>query len=81
MPIIRIQGTQIQTWETFHDTFYTVLGFPGFYGRNMDAWIDCMSYIDDPTSGMTEIYATHSDPLVIDIQDIETPFPRTFTPH
>lgn len=31
------------SWETFHDAFCQQLNFPGYYGRNMDAWIDCMS--------------------------------------
>ena len=28
------------------------MGFPGFYDRNMNAWIDCMSYIDELGAGM-----------------------------
>jgi len=29
-------------WETFHDEFQEKMGFFDGYGRNMDAWIDCM---------------------------------------
>jgi len=33
----------ITDWASFHDVFMHTLGFPDFYGRNMDAWIDCMT--------------------------------------
>ena len=39
--------SQINDWDTFQDTFAQALGFPGFYGRNMDAWIDCLTYADE----------------------------------
>jgi hypothetical protein len=39
--------------EGFHDAFAQTFGFPAFYGRTMDAWIDCMGALDDPSSGLT----------------------------
>ncbi|MDA1214518.1 MAG: barstar family protein, partial [Planctomycetota bacterium] len=33
---IRIDGDLIVDWESFHAHFAEVLGFPKFYGRNMD---------------------------------------------
>jgi hypothetical protein len=35
--------------------FQAVFGFPAFYGRNMNAWIDCMTYLHDSPSGMARI--------------------------
>jgi RNAse (barnase) inhibitor barstar len=43
---ISIDGAKIVDWESFHDQFSQVFGFPGFYGRNMNAWIDCMTHLD-----------------------------------
>ncbi|WP_206361205.1 barstar family protein, partial [Pseudomonas viridiflava] len=34
----------ISDWQTFHNVFAEQFGFPVFYGRNMDAWVDCLSY-------------------------------------
>ena len=48
MPLVRLDGSRLRTWDGFHDAFASAFGFPGFYGRNMNAWIDCMSYLDDP---------------------------------
>ena len=52
MSIVKIDTGRIHDWDTFHSVFAEALGFPGFYGRNMDAWIDCLSYADDPSAGM-----------------------------
>jgi len=41
--------------EAFHAAFAEIMGFPAFYGRNWDAWIDCMSYLDDPDAGMSRV--------------------------
>lgn len=51
--IISIPTDQITDWESFHSVFQAALGFPDFYGRNMDVWNDCMTYIDDPPGGMS----------------------------
>lgn len=39
-------------WESFHAVFEKSLGFPGYYGQNMDAWVDCLTYADDADAGM-----------------------------
>ena len=56
MTVVKIDTRRIKDWETFHDVFAELFGFPGFYGRNLDAWIDCMSWLDDPSAGMTAIH-------------------------
>ena len=55
--MIKLDTRQITDWDTFHDVFAELFGFPDFYGRNMDAWIDCMTYLDDPLNGMTTVHA------------------------
>jgi RNAse (barnase) inhibitor barstar len=39
----RVDGNILKDWEKFHDFFAETFEFPGYYGRNMDAWNDCMS--------------------------------------
>jgi RNAse (barnase) inhibitor barstar len=55
MVIVRIDTTKIRDWASFHEVFSEAFGFPDFYGRNMDAWIDCMTSLDDPAAGMSRI--------------------------
>lgn len=72
MPLVRIDGRQLRDWDSFHDTFADTFGFPPFYGRNMDAWIDCMTWLDDPSSEMTEIHGSQNDPVVLQIDQIDS---------
>jgi len=46
--IVTVPVEKITDWPSFHDVFHETLGFPKFYGRNMNAWIDCMTSIDTP---------------------------------
>jgi RNAse (barnase) inhibitor barstar len=43
MKIINIDASELANWESFHAYFKKAVGFPEYYGNNMDAWIDCMS--------------------------------------
>lgn len=56
MTFVRIDASLINDEESFHTVFSEALGFPGYYGRNMDAWIDCMGYLDDPVGGMSSVH-------------------------
>jgi RNAse (barnase) inhibitor barstar len=68
--LVKVDTCRIRDWNTFHDVFAEVLGFPDFYGRNMDAWIDCMTYVDDPTAGMSTVHATTGTVLVLQLEDV-----------
>lgn len=69
--IVRINTELISNWDSFHQIFKTTFGFPEFYGNNMNAWIDCMSYIDDKETGMTKIWINEADTLVIELTNCE----------
>jgi RNAse (barnase) inhibitor barstar len=40
-------------WDSFHQAFQEAMGFPVSYAKDMDAWIDCMSYLCDAEAGLT----------------------------
>lgn len=69
MPVVRIDGGRLTTWESFHDVFAEALGFPSFYGRNMNAWIDCMTSLDAPDDGLTTIHGSPTDPVVLHVEN------------
>lgn len=58
--------------ESFRSLFQRVLGFPDFYGRNMDAWIDCLTSADAPEDGMvaTDVIAGDGDVLTLQLDDV-----------
>ena len=47
MATITLDLETVVDWKSFHDVCARMLGFPEFYGRNMDAWIDCLSYLEE----------------------------------
>lgn len=49
---VSVNGARISDWPTFHDEFARAFGFPDFFGRNMDAWIDCMTSLDEEMSAV-----------------------------
>lgn len=69
--LIRIDATRIRDWDSFHAVFKEALGFPDFYGGNMDAWIDCMSSLDDPAAGMTAQHVVSGTVLTLQIDGID----------
>ena len=46
MKTVKIDSKTISSWDTFHDVFSNTFKFPSYYGRNMDAWIDCMDELN-----------------------------------
>ena len=71
MATVRIDGGGITDRESFHRAFKEALGFPDFYGMNMDAWIDCMSSLDCPESGLSEVTIEDGERLLIEFAGTE----------
>ncbi|GAA0656590.1 barstar family protein [Rheinheimera tangshanensis] len=67
--MIRIDANKIIDWNSFHGVFSEVFGFPDFYGANMNAWIDCLSDLDDPDSGMTKMHIEPGETLTVLIEN------------
>ncbi|MCZ4500937.1 MAG: barnase inhibitor [Marmoricola sp.] len=66
--VLCIDADQIVDWSSFHSVFKRELGFPNFYGNNMNAWIDCMSDLDDSDAGMTSTSVDKGELVVLKIQ-------------
>jgi hypothetical protein len=45
--IVAVDAGRIVDWPSFHDSFAEAFGFPDWYGRNMDAWIDLFTHMDE----------------------------------
>lgn len=57
MKRVSVDMSKVCDWNSFHDLFSSVFGFPDYYGRNMNAWIDCM-----------EDFGIGDDCLVLELQ-------------
>lgn len=65
--VVAVPVDQINGWPTFHEVFQRVLGFPEFYGGNMDAWIDCMTSLDIAADGMSTVTVARGGLVVLAI--------------
>src|SRR5262245_28456929 len=68
MTLVKIDTRRIHDWDTFQDAFAEAFGFPGFYGRNMNAWIDCLTYLDDPGDRMTKVQAPPGGIVTLELE-------------
>ena len=68
---VSMNSQKLVDWDSFHDEFSRVFGFPAFYGRNMDAWIDCMTVLDAPDDGMTMIHCAPGEILTLEMLDAD----------
>jgi len=66
MPTVSLDGRRITEWKSFHDECRSAFGFPDFYGRNMDAWIDCLGGLRDD-DGMTKFSLRDDETLCIEV--------------
>jgi Barstar (barnase inhibitor) len=65
MHTVTLDGDRITDWHSFHAVSAETFGFPEFYGRNMNAWIDCMTDVDDTNAGMTSVRVAPGEVLTI----------------
>jgi RNAse (barnase) inhibitor barstar len=70
MKIVKIDCSKITGWKIFHQVFKDRFGFPDFYGENMNAWIDCMSNLDEDT-GMTNIRLEKGQILTLQLDNVK----------
>ncbi len=69
--LVARRGAAMTTTADFHAELATQLGLPGFYGANLDALIDCLSYVDDPDAGMSTVHVPRGGVLVLALTDAD----------
>jgi Barstar (barnase inhibitor) len=70
MAFVQINTKQITDRASFHQVCKEAFGFPDFYGNNMNAWIDCLSYLKG-NDGMTKYCLEKDEILHIEISETE----------
>lgn len=68
---VSLDCKNIKGWDSFHDEFARVFGFPDFYGKNMDAWIDCLTSLDSPADGMSTVHCNAGTVLTLELENVE----------
>ncbi len=70
MATIRIETDHINDWASFHLKFKEAFGFFDGYGNNMNAWIDCMSYLTDDES-LVALTLSGTETITFEITETE----------
>ena len=70
MANVRLDTKRITDWKSFHLLCKEEFGFPDFYGMNMDAWIDCLTYLNEG-DGMSHFHLAKAEMLYIEVSDTE----------
>ncbi|MGB7481571.1 MAG: barstar family protein [Burkholderiaceae bacterium] len=79
MARVQLDGAALTDWPAFHAASKAAFGFPDFYGANLDAWVDCLSYLRDDDAmasirlrpgEVLEIEVLHADVLRRQAPDI-----------
>ena len=67
---VKIDCARIADWPSFHAVFAETFGFPDFYGKNISAWIDCMTSLDVPEDGMTQLHCAPGTVLTLQLDNV-----------
>jgi Barstar (barnase inhibitor) len=70
MAEVTLDTARIHGWHDFHRISAETFGFPDFYGRNMNAWIDCLTYIREG-DGMSSFVLGDTEQLFVRLPDYE----------
>jgi hypothetical protein len=68
MATVRLNTKSITGWQSFHEVCRETFGFPDFYGKNMNAWIDCLTCLDEG-DGMSRFHLAEGETLNIEMLD------------
>jgi hypothetical protein len=69
--IVKIDMCQIVDRYSLHSVFAEAFGFPEWYGRNMNAWIDCMSSLDYPDDELSEVKCQVGNIVVLQLENAD----------
>src|SRR5436190_1216633 len=67
---IEINFTEIESLEDMHILLKEKFGFPEFYGKNVNALIDCLSSLRYPDDGMTLVNLELNEILYLKIKGL-----------
>ncbi|UBV44103.1 barstar family protein (plasmid) [Deinococcus taeanensis] len=70
MAEITLDTRRIRSLDEFHEESARAFGFPDFYGSNLSAWIDCLTYLDE-NDGMRNFVLNPDEMLHVLLPDFE----------
>lgn len=69
--IIRIDARRLIDAAGLHAALNEAFGFPGEYGNNLDALVDCLTYLDDRKAGMSRVQLRPGEVAVLVLEHMD----------
>lgn len=66
--VVTIEADRIVDWDSFHEVMAEAFAFPDWYGRNMNAWIDLMTYLDEDQA-TTGVFVAAGEIVTLDLRN------------
>lgn len=66
--LIRIDAGRLTDAAALHTVLAEAFGFPASYGKNLDALVDCLTYLDDPQAAMSRVQVFPGQVVLIAIE-------------
>lgn len=63
---VHMDGHRLRDWEMFYDEIAIALGFPDYFGRNLNALIDCMRDEYYKADIPLVLWISHADDLLVE---------------
>ena len=68
---IALNPNAIYDWPSFHRESQHALGFPPDYGRDMDAWVDCLISLRDDVGRRVAVRIGEGEMLQLEMAEVE----------
>jgi RNAse (barnase) inhibitor barstar len=65
MTIIRIDARRLTDAAGLHATMAEAFGFTDTYGKNLDALVDCLTYLDNLKAGISRVQVLPGEVVVL----------------
>lgn len=69
--IITVDARHFSTKAGFQAALANAFGFPGDYGKNLDALVDCLGDLDNPSTEMTKVHVLPGQTMVIRVTHLD----------
>lgn len=66
-----VRGPALRDVAGFHAEAARAFGFPPWYGANLDAWLDCLTSLDEPEAGLSAVHAPPGGVVSLVVEDAD----------
>jgi len=66
---VRVDAAAMTDWQSLHRVFATAFGYPQSYAATKEAWVECMTHLDDPQAQTTAVHCEPGQVIVLVVEN------------